>query len=310
MKQKIDLPIEEIYHLFNTVPWYKKLYYLCILTKEQKILLKDYKNKLKNKINLKKEDFDFNNIFEINNLNLWYNKGDKKALKDININIKRNFVTALIGPSGCGKSTFLKCLNRANDNIPNILIEGDIYFEADHIFSKNMDILELRTKVGLVFQKPVMLGKSIYEEVAFALKQHGIHKKEILDQIVVDALKNVALYDEVSDDLYRSSSDLSGGQQQRLCIARTIALSPEVILMDEPTSALDPIATSKIEELILKLKNKFTIIIVTHSMAQAERISDETIFFYKGKVVEQGSTKQIFTNPKQKLTNDYIFGKL
>ncbi|MDE5599705.1 MAG: phosphate ABC transporter ATP-binding protein PstB [Ureaplasma sp.] len=301
---------KELYRKINSLSFWKKIFYKAKLSKEQKISLKEYKNNLKIAINTEKEDFNENNIFEVSDFNLWYLNGQKQSLFDININLKKNKVTAFIGPSGCGKSTFLRSLNRMNDLTDGVILEGSIYFNKWNIYSKKLDPLELRTKVGLVFQKPTPFSMSIYDNIAFALRQHGVHEKHILDQIVEESLRNSALWDEVKDDLDKSGLDLSGGQQQRLCLARTLALSPDVILMDEPTSALDPIATSKVEELILKLKQKYTIILVTHSMTQAQRVSDETVFFYKGKIIEHGSTRKIFTNPSEKLTKDYISGKL
>ena len=260
--------------------------------------------------NLKKNSYDFKNEFEIDHFNLWYDNGKKQALFDINFNIPKNKVTALIGPSGCGKSTFLKNLNRMNDEIDGIIIDGNIYFNGLSIFSKKISTLEIRTRIGMVFQKPAPFDMSIYDNVAFGPRSHGIKDKELLDKIVKQALIDAALWDEVEYDLNKNGMDLSGGQQQRLCIARVIAMNPEVILMDEPTSALDPIATSKIEELILKLKKNYTIIIVTHSMTQTQRVSDNTAFFYKGKLVEYSNTRELFTHPKQKYTKDYIYGKL
>lgn len=257
-----------------------------------------------------KSDFNKNNIFEIRNLNFWYNNGAKHALSDINLDIKKNKVTSFIGPSGCGKSTFLRLLNRMNDLLPNIKCQGDIFFENENIFSKKFSVLDLRIKVGMVFQKATPFPMSIYDNVAFALKNQGIRNKKEIDNIVEKSLKGAALWDEVKDNLGGLATGLSGGQQQRLCIARAIACRPSVLLMDEPTSALDPIATSKVEELIMELKEKYTIIIVTHSMAQAQRISDETVFFFNGKVVESGTTKQIFLKPKEKKTRDYINGRI
>lgn len=257
-----------------------------------------------------KEDFDEKNIFEIENLDFWYNNKNKQALYDINLKIKKNKVTSFIGPSGCGKSTFLRMLNRMNDLLPNTVHEGGIFFEKQNIYSKKFNVLDLRTKVGMVFQKPTPFPMSIYDNVAFALRNQGIKNKKVLDEIVEKSLKSAALWDEVKDNLNDLATGLSGGQQQRLCIARAIACKPSVLLMDEPTSALDPIATSKIEELILELKEKYTIIIVTHSMAQAQRISDETVFFFEGKIIESGKTKQIFMKPKQSKTKDYVNGRI
>lgn len=272
-----------------------------IFKHHKKTIAKKYKNK---------SDFNKANIFEIRNLNLWYKNGKKQALFDINLDIKKNKVTSLIGPSGCGKSTFIRNLNKMNDLIENVQIEGSIYFNGKNIKSKSLSEIELRTKVGMVFQKPAPFEMSIYDNVAFGPKNHGIRNPKKLDAIVEEALKNAALWDEVKDELNASATGLSGGQQQRLCIARAIALEPDVLLMDEPTSALDPIATSKIERLIKTLSKKVTIIIVTHSMAQAQRVSDETVFFYQGKIIESGSTKNIFTKPQQKRTRDYVNGRI
>lgn len=280
------------------------------LTTSQKKDLKQYRKDKKNRLNKEKVDFDKDHVFEVRNFNLWYLNGKKQALFDINVDIKKNKVTALIGPSGCGKSTFLRNLNRMNDLIDGLITDGDIYYDGINIKSKNLSVLELRSRIGMVFQKATPFDMSIYDNVAFGPRSHGIKDKKILDKIVESSLRDAALWDEVEDDLDKKGTDLSGGQQQRLCIARTIAMSPEVILMDEPTSALDPIATSKIEELILKLKEKYSIIIVTHSMTQAQRISDDTAFFYKGKLMEFAPTKKLFTNPSHKKTRDYIFGKL
>lgn len=250
------------------------------------------------------------NAFEIENLSLWYKNGQKQALFNINTNIKLNKVTALIGPSGCGKSTFLRELNRMNDEVEGVKKEGNIFFEGKNINSKKFPVTLLRTKVGMVFQKPTPFPISIYDNVAYGPKSNGIHDKKTLDKIVENALTHAALWDEVKDNLLELGTSLSGGQQQRLCIARAIALEPDVLLMDEPTSALDPIATAKIEELILLLSKKYTIVIVTHSMAQAQRISDETIFFYKGEIIEKGATKQVFLRPNNKKTKDYINGRI
>lgn len=268
------------------------------------------KAKSNNNIVEKKADFNQENVFEVENLNFWYGNKSKQALFDINLKIKKNKVTSLIGPSGCGKSTFLRMLNRMNELLANTQHEGDIFFEGDNIHAKKFNVLDLRTKVGMVFQKPTPFPMSIYDNVAFALRNQGIRSKKVLDEIIEKSLKSAALWDEVKDNLNDLATGLSGGQQQRLCIARAIACKPSVLLMDEPTSALDPIATSKIEELILELKEKYTIIIVTHSMAQAQRISDDTVFFFEGKIVESGSTKQIFMNPKQSKTKDYVNGRI
>lgn len=243
----------------------------------------------------------------VKDFNFYY--GDFKALKDINMEIKKNKVTALIGPSGCGKSTFLRSINRMNDLIPNVKYEGNIIFDGKNIFDKDYDIVELRKKIGMVFQKPNPFPKSIYENLVYAPKLHGEKDKDKLDEIVENSLKSVALWDEVKDKLHKSSLGLSGGQQQRLCIARAISINPEILLMDEPTSALDPISTSKIEELIRQLEEKYSIIIVTHNMQQASRISEYTGFFYQGTLEEFDKTELIFTTPHKKKTEDYITGK-
>ena len=242
----------------------------------------------------------------VRNWELFY--GDNKALKNINIDIEANEVTALIGPSGCGKSTFLRTLNRMNDLIDNVKINGEIKLDGVDIY-KDDDVIELRTKVGMVFQKPNPFPMSIYDNVAYGPRVHGIKDKKQLDKIVEESLKGAAIWDEVKDRLKSSALGLSGGQQQRICIARTIALKPEVILMDEPTSALDPISTLKVEELIEEMKEKFTVVIVTHNMQQAARISDKTAFFLSGDLVEFDNTKTVFTNPKDKRTEDYITGR-
>ncbi|MDK2918487.1 MAG: phosphate transport system ATP-binding protein [Candidatus Petromonas sp.] len=244
---------------------------------------------------------------QIRDLNFYY--GDFKALMDINMDIERKKVTALIGPSGCGKSTFIRTLNRMNDLIENTKVEGEILLDGEDIYSKKIEVEELRKKVGMVFQKPNPFPKSIYENIVYGPKRHGIRNKKQLDEIVEKSLRGAALWDEVKDRLNKSAWELSGGQQQRLCIARAIAMEPEVILMDEPTSALDPIATSKIENLIETLKKDYTIVIVTHSMQQAARISDNTAFFLMGELVEFGPTSTIFTTPKDQRTEDYITGR-
>ncbi len=242
----------------------------------------------------------------IKNLDLFY--GDNQALKDINIDIKENKVTALIGPSGCGKSTFLRTLNRMNDLIENVTIKGKIEVDGEDIYQTE-DVIKLRTKVGMVFQKPNPFPMSIYDNIAYGPRIHGIRDKKILDKIVEESLRGAAIWDEVKDRLKTSALGLSGGQQQRICIARAIAMKPEVILMDEPTSALDPISTLKVEELIEELKKDYTIVIVTHNMQQAARISDDTAFFLNGVLVEYSETKDMFTAPKDKRTEDYITGR-
>ncbi|MEI6856292.1 phosphate ABC transporter ATP-binding protein PstB [Psychrilyobacter sp.] len=244
---------------------------------------------------------------EVKNFNFYY--GEFQALKNINMDFHKNKVTALIGPSGCGKSTFLRSINRMNDLIDISKYEGEIKLDGDDIFAKKYDIVELRKKVGMVFQKPNPFPKTIYENIIYGPKLHGEKDKNVLDEIVEESLKAVALWDEVKDKLHKSALGLSGGQQQRLCIARAIAVKPEILLMDEPTSSLDPISTAKIEELIRKLEKDYTIIIVTHNMQQAARISTYTGFFYQGMVEEFNKTEKIFTNPDNKKTEDYITGK-
>jgi len=241
------------------------------------------------------------------NVNVYY--GDFHAVKDVNLSIDRNSVTAFIGPSGCGKSTFLRLYNRMNDYIEGFRKTGKIYFDDVEIYDTKIHIEGLRKKIGMVFQKPNPFPKSIYENVVYGLRIQGIKNKKALDEVVESSLKRVALWDEVKDDLKKSAFALSGGQQQRLCIARTLAVEPSVLLMDEPTSALDPISTAKLEELIFELKQNFTIIIVTHNMQQAARISDKTAFFYLGELVEFNDTKEIFTNPKKERTQNYITGR-
>ena len=248
------------------------------------------------------------NKITASNVNLYY--GQKQALFGVNINFKEKSVTALIGPSGCGKSSFLRCLNRMNDTILNCKIDGEILLDGKNIYHNELDLVLLRARVGMVFQKPNPFPKTIYENVAYGPKIHGLfQKKSELDNIVEESLTKAGLWNEIKDRLHDQASALSGGQQQRLCIARTIAIEPEIILMDEPCSALDPIATAKIEELIDELKENFTIIIVTHSMQQAARVSDMTAFFNMGKIVEYGTTDKIFTNPANQQTQDYITGR-
>jgi len=245
-------------------------------------------------------------IIKTVNLNLFY--GKTQALKDINLSIEKNSVTALIGPSGCGKSTFLRTINRMNDLIQNVKITGQVFYENQNIY-EDYDVIELRKKIGMVFQKPNPFPMSIYDNVAYGPKVHGIKNKNKLDEIVERSLKGSVLWEEVKDRLNRSALGLSGGQQQRLCIARTLAVEPDVLLMDEPTSALDPISTLKIEELMDVLKKQYTVIIVTHNMQQAGRISDNTAFFLNGEIVESGNTENIFYKPLDKRTEDYITGR-
>lgn len=248
-----------------------------------------------------------NTKIDVKDLSLYY--GEKQALKKISFEIPRNKVTALIGPSGCGKSTFLRCINRMNDLIPSVKITGQMLVEGIDIYDKNVDVVNIRKKIGMVFQKSNPFPKSIYENVAYGPKINGIKGKNELDEIVETSLRQAAIWDELKDRLDDSALGLSGGQQQRLCIARTLAVSPDIILMDEPASALDPISTSKIEELVHELKEQYTIIIVTHNMQQAARTSDYTAFFYFGELIEIGKTNAIFTKPEQKQTEDYITGR-
>ena len=244
--------------------------------------------------------------FDIQNMELHY--GDFHAIKNVNLNIPPNEITAFIGPSGCGKSTVLKSLNRMNDLVPDCKIEGLITLDGEDIY-KNMDVNILRKRVGMVFQKPNLFPMSIYDNIAYGPRTHGIHSKAKLDEIVKKTLKQAAIWDETKDKLKKSALAMSGGQQQRLCIARALAVNPEVILMDEPTSALDPISTSKIEDLAVELKKDYTVIMVTHNMQQAARISDKTAFFLLGEVIEFGDTEQMFSMPRDKRTEDYITGR-
>ncbi|MBD0726365.1 phosphate ABC transporter ATP-binding protein [Flavobacterium sp. L1I52] len=244
---------------------------------------------------------------QVNDLSLYY--GEKKALKEISMQVPANKVTALIGPSGCGKSTFLRCINRMNDLIPSVSITGQMLVEGVDIYDKNVDVVNIRKKIGMVFQKSNPFPKSIYENVIYGSRINGITDKRELDEIVETSLRQAAIWDELKDRLGDSALGLSGGQQQRLCIARTLAVNPDIILMDEPASALDPISTSKIEELVHELKEKYTILIVTHNMQQAARVSDHTAFFYMGELIEMGKTDAIFTKPAKKQTEDYITGR-
>ena len=246
-------------------------------------------------------------IITVKDMCLWY--GDQQALKNVNIEIPEKSITAFIGPSGCGKSTFLKTLNRMNDLIPGVKITGDIRYENADIFSKDVDVNNLRKEVGMVFQKPNPFPMSIYDNVAYGPRTHGITNKVQLDEIVEQALRDAAIWDEVKDRLKKNALGMSGGQQQRLCIARALAVQPKILLMDEPTSALDPISTSRIEELVMELKEKYTIVMVTHNMQQAVRVSDYTAFFLLGELVEFGKTDDLFSQPQDKRTEDYITGR-
>lgn len=255
------------------------------------------------RLSLKDEEI----TLRINDFNLYY--GDKQALKDVNLEIPRNKVTAFIGPSGCGKSTLLRSINRMNDLIDNVSIKGEIQLEEQNIFDKSVNVVDLRRRVGMVFQRPNPFPKSIYENVAYGLRIQGINNRRTLDEVIEKSLRGAALWDEVKDRLHDNALGLSGGQQQRLVIARAIAIEPEVLLLDEPASALDPISTLKLEELIYELKDKYTIVIVTHNMQQAARVSDYTAFLYMGELIEFSDTNTIFTNPKTKQTEDYITGR-
>lgn len=246
-------------------------------------------------------------IITVKDLCLWY--GSQQALKNINMQVPEKSITALIGPSGCGKSTFLKTLNRMNDLIPGVRITGEVCYREQNIFGQGVDVSELRREIGMVFQKPNPFPMSIYDNVAYGPRTHGIKNRAKLDELVESSLRGAAIWDEVKDRLKKNALGLSGGQQQRLCIARALAVQPQVLLMDEPTSALDPISTSKIEELAIQLKSKYTIIIVTHNMQQAVRISDQTAFFLLGDLIEYNDTEKLFSNPKDKRTEDYITGR-
>ena len=246
-------------------------------------------------------------VISAKNLNLWY--GDFKALKGISLDVGEREITALIGPSGCGKSTFLKTLNRMNDLVPNVRIEGDVRLRGEDIFSKEMQLTDLRRRVGMVFQKANPFPMSIYDNITYGPRLHGVRNKAELDELVESSLRGAALWDEVKDRLKKSALGLSGGQQQRLCIARALAVEPEILLMDESTSALDPISTSKIEDLAVELKSKYTVIMVTHNMQQAARVSDNTAFFLLGDLVEFGRTETLFSTPTDKRTEDYITGR-
>ena len=283
---------------------------------KKKLSIQEWKAKRAEKklrsLELSKDKKDFNdkkNSFEVREWNLWY--GKQHALIDINVDIEKNKVTSLIGPNGAGKTVFLRCLNRMNEEMfSNVKTTGNIYFyDGSNLYSPDIPEVELTTRVGTIQQKPTPFHMSIYDNVAYGPRNHGITNKKILDKIVHDALDDAALWNEVKDNLSDYGTSLSGGQQQRLCIARAIAMKPEVLLMDQPTAALDPIAAGKIENLILSLKKRYTIVLVTHSMSQAQRVSDNTFFFYKGKIIEAGPTREVFTNPQNKQTKDYILGR-
>ena len=246
-------------------------------------------------------------IISVKDMCLWY--GDHKALNNVNIEIPEKSITAFIGPSGCGKSTFLKTLNRMNDLVPGVKIEGDIRYNGEDIFAKEVDVNHLRKEIGMVFQKPNPFPMSIYDNIAYGPRTHGITNKAQLDEIVERSLRDAAIWDEVKDRLKKNALGMSGGQQQRLCIARALAVEPKILLMDEPTSALDPISTSRIEDLVLELKDKYTIVMVTHNMQQAVRVSDYTAFFLLGELVEFGKTDDIFSQPRDQRTEDYITGR-
>ncbi|MEW9052741.1 MAG: phosphate ABC transporter ATP-binding protein PstB [Neobacillus sp.] len=246
-------------------------------------------------------------ILEVKNLEIFY--GEKRAVNGISMDINKNSITALIGPSGCGKSTFLRTINRMNDLIPGARATGEIVYEEINLLSEQINVVALRKEIGMVFQKPNPFPKSIYDNITHALKYNGIKKKNMLDEIVEESLQKAALWDEVKDRLHKSALSLSGGQQQRLCIARTIAMKPTVMLLDEPSSALDPISNAKVEELIIELKKDYTIVIVTHNMSQASRISDKTAFFLTGDLIEYDKTDRIFTNPSNQKTEEYISGR-
>ncbi len=305
-KEKKQLTSKQKIYAYIYAPWYKKASTKARLTKEEKQTAKQIKKEMAANLYVKKNNFDNkHNSFEVRDWNVWF--GNKHVLHNINLNIEKNKVTALIGPNGSGKSIFLRSLNRMNQNART---SGSIYFfNGTNLYSPKIPQVELTTRVGMIFQKPSPFPMSIYDNVAYGPRSHGITNKKTLDAIVKQALDDAALWDEVKDKLGDYGTSLSGGQQQRLCIARAIALKPEVLLMDQPTGGLDPVATTFIENLILQLKEKFTIVLVTHSLNQTQRVSDKTVFFYEGRVCESGNTKQVFTSPKEKKTRDYILGK-
>lgn len=305
-KVKKVLSSEDKIYAYLSCKWYKKLPYWIRLNKEEKARAKKLKAERAKELTTIKTTFNKRrNSFEVRHWSVWFNH--KQVLFDINMNIEKNKVTALIGPNGSGKTTFLRSLNRMNEGAST---EGNIYFfNGTNLYSPNIPQVELTTRVGMIFQKPSPFPMSIYDNVAYGPRSHGITNKKTLDAIVKQALDDAALWDEVKDKLGDYGTSLSGGQQQRLCIARAIALKPEVLLMDQPTGGLDPVATTFIENLILQLKEKYTIVLVTHSMNQTQRVSDKTAFFSKGHLLEFGDTRDVFTSPKEKETRDYILGK-
>lgn len=308
--KKIKLTKQERMEAYQNATGFSKLVALAKLSKEDKKRLKqDKADRAKELLNVKTDFNQKQNSFEIRNWNIWY--GSIHSLKNINVDIEKNKVTCLIGPNGAGKTVFLRCLNRMNNVMfNNVRTSGHIYFNnGTNLYSPEIPQVELTTRVGTIQQKPTPFPMSIYDNVAYGPRNHGITDKKVLDKIVHDALDDAALWQEVKDKLSDYGTSLSGGQQQRLCIARAIALKPEVLLMDQPTAALDPIATTKIENLILSLKRKYTIVLVTHSLSQAQRVSDNTFFFYKGEILEAGPTRKIFTNPQNQKTKDYILGR-
>ncbi|ANB58705.1 phosphate ABC transporter, ATP-binding protein [Anoxybacillus sp. B7M1] len=291
----------------DNIDEYRRLLMLIWMEEENPMELTMIKTKAENGAISKPAEKDKEIVYRTSELNLWY--GEHHALKNIHLDIYENEVTAIIGPSGCGKSTYIKTLNRMIELVPNVRTSGEIVYRNRNIFDQSYRVEELRTQVGMVFQKPNPFPKSVYDNVAYGPRIHGIRDKRTLDEIVEKSLRGAALWDEVKDRLYDNAGGLSGGQQQRLCIARCLAIEPDVILMDEPTSALDPISTLRIEELIQRLKENYSIIIVTHNMQQAARISDKTAFFLNGEVVEYDDTDRLFSNPSDKRTEDYITGR-
>ena len=309
-KQKEKLTQEERLKAYFKATGSRKVALWAKLSKEDRKAYKKFQKQYQKELVGKKLDFNSRkNSYEVRDWSLWY--GKERALRHITVDIPKNRVTCLIGPNGAGKTVFLRCLNRMNKEMfSNVKTLGHIYFfNGSNLYSPNIPQVELTTRVGTIQQKPTPFPMSIYDNVAYGPRLHGITDKKVLDKIVHDALDDAALWNEVKDNLSDYGTSLSGGQQQRLCIARAIALKPEVLLMDQPTSALDPIAANKIENLILSLKRKYTIVLVTHSLSQAQRVSDYTFFFYKGRIIESGPTRKIFTDPQEKKTKDYILGR-